>query len=338
MNFIDEVFIEVSAGNGGDGLLSFFRAKNLPKGGPDGGDGGKGGDIIFRTNEGLNTLAKFRYEKSFISESGKRGGNNNKTGADGEDLYIEVPPGTVIFNESLKEKVVDLEKNNEEFVIAKGGDGGLGNVRFKSSKNRTPRQITKGEEGESISLRLELRLLADVGLLGKPNSGKSSLVKSVSSANPKIADYAFTTLKPSLGVVDYLTDKSFVISDIPGLIAGASEGVGLGIQFLKHLSRTRAILTIIDVEDKLAEEIKEETEELIKELKNFDEELVTKVKWIVLNKIDLLSKEDIDFLVETTKDLEKEFSIHTVSAKNRIGTEELVREVGFYLENLNEEI
>jgi len=338
MNFIDEVFIEVSAGNGGDGLLSFFRAKNLPKGGPDGGDGGKGGDIIFRTNEGLNTLAKFRYEKSFISESGKRGGNNNKTGADGEDLYIEVPPGTVIFNESLKEKVVDLEKNNEEFVIAKGGDGGLGNVRFKSSKNRTPRQTTKGGEGESISLRLELRLLADVGLLGKPNSGKSSLVKSVSSANPIIADYAFTTLKPSLGVVDYLTDKSFVISDIPGLIAGASEGVGLGIQFLKHLSRTRAILTIIDVEDKLAEEIKEETEELIKELKNFDEELVTKVKWIVLNKIDLLSKEDIDFLVETTKDLEKEFSIHTVSAKNRIGTEELVKEVGFYLENLNEEI
>ena len=336
MNFIDEVFIEVSAGNGGDGLLSFFRAKNLPKGGPDGGDGGKGGDIIFRTNEGLNTLAKFRYEKSFISESGKRGGNNNKTGADGEDLYIEVPPGTVIFNESLKEKVVDLEKNNEEFVIAKGGDGGLGNVRFKSSKNRTPRQTTKGGEGESISLRLELRLLADVGLLGKPNSGKSSLVKSVSSANPKIADYAFTTLKPSLGVVDYLTDKSFVISDIPGLIAGASEGVGLGIQFLKHLSRTRAILTIIDVEDKLAEEIKEETEELIKELKNFDEELVTKVKWIVLNKIDLLSKEDIDFLVETTKDLEKEFSIHTVSAKNRIWTEELVKEVGFYLENLNE--
>ncbi len=213
MNFIDEVFIEVSAGNGGDGLLSFFRAKNLPKGGPDGGDGGKGGEIIFRTNEGLNTLAKFRYEKSFISESGKRGGNNNKTGSDGEDLYIEVPPGTVIFNESLKEKVVDLEKNNEEFVIAKGGDGGLGNVRFKSSKNRTPRQTTKGEEGESISLRLELRLLADVGLLGKPNSGKSSLVKSVSSANPKIADYAFTTLKPSLGVVDYLTDKSFVISD-----------------------------------------------------------------------------------------------------------------------------
>ena len=338
MNFIDEVFIEVSAGNGGDGLLSFLRAKNLPKGGPDGGDGGKGGDIIFRTNEGLNTLEKFRYEKSFISESGKRGGNNNKTGADGEDLYIEVPPGTVIFNESLKEKVVDLEKNNEEFVIAKGGDGGLGNVRFKSSKNRTPRQTTKGGEGESISLRLELRLLADVGLLGKPNSGKSSLVKSVSSANPKIADYAFTTLKPSLGVVDYLTDKSFVISDIPGLIAGASEGVGLGIQFLKHLSRTRAILTIIDVEDKLAEEIKEETEELIKELKNFDEELVTKVKWIVLNKIDLLSKEDIDFLVETTKDLEKEFSIHTVSAKNRIGTEELVKEVGFYLENLNEEI
>ncbi|MFL2698058.1 MAG: Obg family GTPase CgtA [Gammaproteobacteria bacterium] len=337
MNFIDEVFIEVSAGKGGDGLLSFMRAKNIPKGGPDGGDGGKGGDIIFRTNEGLNTLAQFRYEKFFTSELGKRGGSNNKTGSNGDDLVIEVPPGTVIFNEVLGEKIVDLDKNNEEFLIAKGGEGGLGNLRFKSSKNRAPRQTTKGEEGDYLSLRLELRLLADVGLLGKPNSGKSSLVKSVSSANPKIADYAFTTLKPSLGVVDYLADKSFVISDIPGLIAGASEGVGLGIQFLKHLSRTRAILILIDIENKLPEEIKKEVEELKEELINFDEPLVERVKWLILNKLDLVSKEDLEFLKESLLDIKEDLTVHFISAKNRVGTEQLMKEVGFYLEKEDEE-
>ena len=267
MDFIDEVHVDVSAGDGGDGCLSFRRAKNLPKGGPDGGDGGSGGDVIFRTNAGLNTLARFRYEKYFGAEAGKRGLSNNKSGADGKDLVIEVPVGTIIYDESFKEKVADLTKDNQEFVVAKGGKGGSGNLRFKSSTNRSPSKITQGKEGGSLSLRLELRLLADVGLLGRPNSGKSSLVKAVSSANPKIADYEFTTLKPSLGVVDYSTDKSFVISDIPGLITGASKGIGLGFQFLKHLSRTRLVLLLIDVDGKESEDIEEESEDLLRELK-----------------------------------------------------------------------
>ena len=248
MDFIDEVHIDVSAGDGGDGCLSFRRAKNLPKGGPDGGDGGSGGDVVFRTNPGLNTLARFRYEKYFGAEAGKRGLSNNKSGADGKDLVIEVPVGTIIYDESFKEKVADLSKDSQEFIVAKGGKGGSGNLRFKSSTNRSPRKITQGKEGGSLSLRLELRLLADVGLLGRPNSGKSSLVKAVSSANPKVADYEFTTLKPSLGVVDYNTDKSFVISDIPGIITGASKGIGLVFQILKHLSRTRLVLLLIDVD------------------------------------------------------------------------------------------
>ena len=282
--------IEVSAGDGGDGCLSFRRAKNLPKGGPDGGDGGSGGNIVLKSNASLNTLAKFRYEKYFSAESGKKGLSNNKSGADGKDLFIEVPVGTIIYDESFDHKVADLDSDNKEVIVAKGGKGGSGNVRFKSSTNRSPRRTTQGQEGGSLSLRLELRLLADVGLLGKPNSGKSSLVNAVSSANPKIADYEFTTLKPSLGVVDYSSDKGFVISDIPGLITGASKGIGLGFQFLKHLSRTRLILQMIDVEGKETKDIEEESKVLLLELKQYDLNLTEKVKWLELNKIDLIPK------------------------------------------------
>ena len=285
MNFIDEVFINVSAGDGGNGCLSFRRAKNLPKGGPDGGDGGSGGNIIFRANSNLNTLAQFRYEKFFSADAGKNGLNKNKSGANGEDLLLEVPLGTIIYDDSVEEKIGDLDSDQEEIIVAKGGKGGFGNARFKSSTNRSPKKTTKGQERGSLSLKLELRLLADVGLLGKPNSGKSSLVKAVSSANPKIADYHFTTLKPSLGVVDYFQDKSFVISDIPGLITGASKGVGLGFQFLRHLSRTRVILQIIDIGNKDIKDIEKEYKELLKELKEFDLDLVQKVRWLVLNKI-----------------------------------------------------
>ena len=291
MNFIDEVFINVSAGDGGNGCLSFRRAKNLPKGGPDGGDGGSGGNIIFRANSNLNTLAQFRYEKFFSADAGKNGLNKNKSGANGEDLLIEVPLGTIIYDDSVEEKIGDLDSDQEEIIVAKGGKGGFGNARFKSSTNRSPKKTTKGQERGNLSLKLELRLLADVGLLGKPNSGKSSLVKAVSSANPKIADYHFTTLKPSLGVVDYFQDKSFVISDIPGLITGASKGVGLGFQFLRHLSRTRVILQIIDIGNKDIKDIEKEYKELLKELKEFDLDLVQKVRWLVLNKIDLISEE-----------------------------------------------
>jgi len=335
MDFIDEVHVDVSAGDGGDGCLSFRRTKNLPKGGPDGGDGGSGGDVVFRTNAGLNTLARFRYEKYFGAEAGKRGLSNNKSGADGKDLVIEIPVGTIIYDESFKEKVADLSKDNQEFVVAKGGKGGSGNLRFKSSTNRSPRKIIQGKEGGSLSLRLELRLLADVGLLGRPNSGKSSLVKAVSSANPKIADYEFTTLKPSLGVVDYSTDKSFVISDIPGLITGASKGIGLGFQFLKHLSRTRLVLLLIDVDGKESKEIEEESQDLLRELKEYDNNLAEKVKWLVLNKMDLISKEKQMKLKECFEK-QKDLEVCLISAKNRQGTQNLMKEVGYKLEKIDE--
>ena len=335
MNFIDEVHIDVSAGDGGDGCLSFRRAKNLPKGGPDGGDGGSGGNIVLKSNESLNTLARFRYEKYFVAESGKKGLSNNKSGANGKDLFIEVPVGTIIYDESFDHKVADLDSDNKEVIVAKGGKGGSGNVRFKSSTNRSPRRTTQGQEGGSLSLRLELRLLADVGLLGKPNSGKSSLVNAVSSANPKIADYEFTTLKPSLGVVDYSSDKSFVISDIPGLITGASKGIGLGFQFLKHLSRTRLILLMIDVEGKETKDIEEESKVLLLELKEYDVNLIKKVKWLALNKIDLISKEKQMKLKEYF-DKQQDLVVSLISAKNRIGTENLMKEVGFTLEKIDE--
>lgn len=336
MNFIDEVHVDVSAGDGGDGCLSFRRAKNLPKGGPDGGDGGSGGNIVLKSNASLNTLARFRFEKYFSAESGKKGLSNNKSGADGKDLFIEVPVGTIIYDESFDHKVADLDSDNKEVIVAKGGKGGSGNVRFKSSTNRSPRRTTQGQDGGSLSLRLELRLLADVGLLGKPNSGKSSLVNAVSSAHPKIADYEFTTLKPSLGVVDYISDKSFVISDIPGLITGASKGIGLGFQFLKHLSRTRLILQMIDVEGKETKDIEEESKVLLLELEEYDVHLTEKVKWLVLNKIDLIPKEKQMKLKEYF-DKQQDLEVSLISAKNRIGTENLMKEVGFTLEKIDEQ-
>ena len=336
MNFIDEVHVDVSAGDGGDGCLSFRRAKNLPKGGPDGGDGGSGGNIVLKSNASLNTLARFRFEKYFAAESGKKGLSNNKSGADGKDLFIEVPVGTIIYDESFDHKVADLDSDYKEVIVAKGGKGGSGNVRFKSSTNRSPRRTTQGQEGGSLSLRLELRLLADVGLLGKPNSGKSSFVNAVSSAHPKIADYEFTTLKPSLGVVDYISDKSFVISDIPGLITGASKGIGLGFQFLKHLSRTRLILQMIDVEGKETKDIEEESKVLLLELEEYDVHLTEKVKWLVLNKIDLIPKEKQMKLKEYF-DKQQDLEVSLISAKNRIGTENLMKEVGFTLEKIDEQ-
>ena len=296
MKFIDEVTIDVKAGDGGNGLASFRRLKNIPKGGPDGGDGGHGGSIIFRAVNNLNTLSKFRFQRKFEAENGKRGGSQNKTGSDGKDFVIEVPCGTLLYDLETENPLIDLVNNQDEFLICKGGKGGLGNLRYKSSTYRSPTKFTEGKLGESLSLRLELRLLADIGLLGRPNAGKSSLVRAVSSAKPKVADYAFTTLHPSLGVVDYSADSSFVISDIPGLIAGASEGVGLGIQFLKHLSRTKVIVQIVDVYEKKPNEIIEEIKELSTEITNFDPMLINKVKWLALNKIDLISEDNLCLL------------------------------------------
>ncbi len=337
MKFIDEVSIDVKAGDGGNGLASFRRLKNIPKGGPDGGDGGNGGSIIFRSVNNLNTLSKFRFQRKFEAENGKRGGSQNKTGSDGKDLVIEVPCGTLLYDLETDNPLADLINNQDELLICKGGKGGFGNLRYKSSTNRSPTKFTEGKEGDSLSLRLELRLLADIGLLGKPNAGKSSLVRAVSSAKPKVADYAFTTLHPSLGVVDYSENSSFVISDIPGLIAGASEGVGLGIQFLKHLSRTKVIVQIVDVYDKNPMEVITEIRELSKEITNYDPDLIKKVKWLALNKIDLINTNQLEELKgELGREFQDNLRIYSISAAKKEGTQQLMRDIGEFMETSDE--
>ena len=337
MKFIDEVSIDVKAGDGGNGLSSFRRLKNIPKGGPDGGDGGDGGNIIFRSVNNLNTLSQFRFQRKFEAQNGKRGGSQNKTGSDGKDLIIEVPCGTLIYDLDTGSSIADLVNNQDELLICKGGKGGLGNLRYKSSTNRSPTKFTEGKEGDSLSLRLELRLLADIGLLGKPNAGKSSLVRAVSSAKPKVADYAFTTLHPSLGVVDYSENSSFVISDIPGLIAGASEGVGLGIQFLKHLSRTKVIVQIVDVYDKNPMEVITEIRELSKEITNYDPDLIKKVRWLALNKIDLINTNQLEELKdELGREFQDNLHIYCISAAKKEGTQQLMRDIGEFMETSDE--
>ena len=338
MKFIDEVTIDVKAGDGGNGLSSFRRLKNIPKGGPDGGDGGHGGNIIFQSVNNLNTLSQFRFQRKFQAENGKRGGSQNKTGSDGGDLIIEVPCGTLLYDLETDNSLADLVNDGDQLLLCNGGRGGLGNLRYKSSTNRSPTKFTEGKDGESLSLRLELRLLADIGLLGKPNAGKSSLVRAVSSAKPKVADYAFTTLYPSLGVVDYSDSSSFVISDIPGLIAGASQGVGLGIQFLKHLARTRVIVQIVDIYEKSPVDVIEEIEELTIEIKDYDSDLVEKVKWLVLNKIDLIDDSELDALVDELKiKYEGALNIYCISAAKKLGTQQLMREIGTYMESFDEQ-
>ena len=337
MKFIDEVSIDVKAGDGGNGLASFRRLKNIPKGGPDGGDGGNGGSIIFRSVNNLNTLSKFRFQRKFEAENGKRGGSQNKTESDGKDLVIEVPCGTLLYDLETDNPLADLINNQDELLICKGGKGGFGNLRYKSSTNRSPTKFTEGKEGDSLSLRLELRLLADIGLLGRPNAGKSSLVRAVSSAKPKVADYAFTTLHPSLGVVDYSENSSFVISDIPGLIAGASEGVGLGIQFLKHLSRTKVIVQIVDVYDKNPMEVITEIRELSKEITNYDPDLIKKVKWLALNKIDLINTNQLEELKgELGREFQDNLRIYCISAAKKEGTQQLMRDIGEFMETSDE--
>ena len=337
MKFIDEVSIDVKAGDGGNGLASFRRLKNIPKGGPDGGDGGNGGSIIFRSVNNLNTLSKFRFQRKFEAENGKRGGSQNKTGSDGKDLVIEVPCGTLLYDLETDNPLADLINNQDELLICKGGKGGFGNLRYKSSTNRSPTKFTEGKEGDSLSLRLELRLLADIGLMGKPNAGKSSLVRAVSSAKPKVADYAFTTLHPSLGVVDYSENSSFVISDIPGLIAGASEGVGLGIQFLKHLSRTKVIVQIVDVYDKNPMEVITEIRELSKEITNYDPDLIKKVRWLALNKIDLINTNQLEELKdELGREFQDNLHIYCISAAKKEGTQQLMRDIGEFMETSDE--
>jgi GTP-binding protein len=293
MKFIDEARIEVVAGKGGNGAASFRREKFVPFGGPDGGDGGRGGSVFAVADENINTLVEYRFVKRYQAENGERGRGADCYGKGADDIDLRMPVGTVIIDADTDELVADLTYHGQRVCLAQGGKGGLGNIHFKSSTNRAPRQCTPGEQGEMRNLRLELKVLADVGLLGMPNAGKSTFIRSVSAARPKVADYPFTTLHPNLGVVRMDDTKSFVIADIPGLIEGAAEGAGLGHRFLKHLSRTGLLLHLVDVApfDPEVDPVRE-ARAIVEELKKYDEELYRKPRWLVLNKLDMVEEEE----------------------------------------------
>ena len=292
MKFIDEAVIEVHAGKGGDGVASFRREKFVPRGGPDGGDGGRGGSIYAIADRNINTLIDYRYARIHRARNGDKGQGADCYGRSAEDIELRMPVGTVIMDYETGEVIADLAAHHERALIAKGGKGGLGNLHFKSSTNRAPRQFTRGEPGVSRKLKLELKVLADVGLLGMPNAGKSTFIRAVSAARPKVADYPFTTLQPNLGVVRADESRSFVIADIPGLIEGAAEGAGLGHQFLRHLQRTRLLLHIVDIApiDEGADTVRD-AKSIVSELKKYDAELFRKPRWLVINKVDLLPAE-----------------------------------------------
>ena len=299
MNFIDEALLEARAGDGGAGCTSFRREKFIPRGGPDGGDGGKGGDIIFRVDSNLNTLVNFRNQKYLIAKNGQSGAGNKRTGQDAEDLIVMVPKGTVIFDSSSNKLIYDCCDEEKDYLVARGGEGGAGNFRFKSSTNQAPRRHTSGWPGDECSIRLELRSLADVGLVGFPNAGKSTFLNSVSAARPKIGDYPFTTLRPNLGTVQ-IYETSFIIADIPGLIEGASEGAGLGLNFLKHISRTGHLLILLDPQNS-ERSIEDQLTVLLKELKTYDSSLLEKSIWLAVNKKDTLEEEIEKEFIELIK-------------------------------------
>ena len=294
MKFLDQAKIYIASGNGGDGCASFRREKYIEFGGPNGGDGGKGGNIIFKVDDNLNTLIDFRYQQHFKAKKGENGRGKNQTGANGSNMVIKVPPGTEIYNEDKTVLLTDLTKIDEEYILLKGGNGGLGNNHFKSSVNQAPRKFTKGELGEERWIWLSLKLFADIGVIGLPNAGKSTLLSTISNANPKIGDYPFTTLHPVLGTVKHF-DKEIVLADIPGLIEGAHEGTGLGTQFLKHIERCKSLLHLIDITN---EDLIKSYNQVKNELKNYSSELIKKKELIVLNKIDLIDKELVNKIVK----------------------------------------
>ena len=334
MKFVDEATIKVQAGNGGRGCVSFRREKFVPFGGPDGGDGGDGGSVYLRAESGINTLADFRIARTYRAAHGEAGSSRDCTGRGGTDLVIPVPVGTVVQDLDTQEVIGDLTTPTQTLLVAKGGRGGWGNTRFKSSTNRAPRQHGPGLPGEKRQLQLELKLIADVGLLGLPNAGKSTLIRAVSAAKPKVADYPFTTLHPNLGVVSVGPHRSFVMADIPGLIEGAAEGAGLGLRFLKHLQRTRLLLHLVDIAppDPAADPVKD-ARAIVRELKKFSAELAQKDRWLVLNKIDLLDAESMKKRCnEIVRRLRWKGPVHRISGATGQGTRELCQAVMTYLE------
>jgi GTP-binding protein len=336
MKFVDEASIHVAAGNGGNGCLSFRREKFIPRGGPDGGDGGDGGSVYFQADEGLNTLVDFRHQRRVRAERGEDGRGRLCTGKSGADLTVQVPVGTLVYHRDTEELIGDLSHHGQRLLVARGGSHGLGNARFKSSTNRAPRQTTPGRPGEERELRLELRVLADVGLLGLPNAGKSTFIRAVSAARPKVADYPFTTLYPNLGVVSVAPGRSFVVADIPGLIEGAAGGAGLGVRFLKHLSRTRLLLHLVDVAppEGSADPV-EGARAIVRELEQYSPDLGARPRWLVLNKLDLLDPAARDQAGERILGgLGWQGPVYRISALTGEGCRELSYAIMHYLESV----
>lgn len=337
MKFVDEAPIRVQAGKGGNGCLSFRREKFIPKGGPDGGDGGDGGSIWLQADASLNTLVDYRYKRSYQAENGQPGRGGNCTGGSGVDLVLNVPVGTTVIDEDTEETLGDLTRAGQRLMVAQGGWHGIGNARFKSSTNRAPRQTTHGKEGEVRSLKLELKVLADVGLLGLPNAGKSTFIRAVSAAKPKVANYPFTTLVPNLGVVGLDGHRSFVVADIPGLVEGASQGAGLGIRFLKHLTRTRLLLHIVDMMPCDGTEPAANIQAIENELASFSPTLAKRDRWLVLNKLDLLPEEEREARChEVVEQLGWQGPVYQVAAISGQGTGKLCGRIMKYLEQCRE--
>lgn len=339
MKFVDEVSIHVQAGDGGNGCMSFRREKFMPNGGPDGGDGGDGGSVWLQADVNLNTLVDYRYTRRFQAQRGQNGRSKDCTGAKGEELVLPVPVGTTVIDAGTQEIIGDLTADGQRLLVAKGGWHGLGNARYKTSTNRAPRQTSPGKPGDARDLKLELKVLADVGLLGMPNAGKSTLIRSVSAAKPKVADYPFTTLVPNLGVVSVGRLKSFVIADIPGLIEGASDGAGLGIRFLKHLSRTRLLLHLVDMAPLDESDPADAAEAIIRELGRFSPALTERDRWLVLNKADqLLDEEREERMRHVLQRLGWEGPVYVISALEREGTDKLCGDIMNYIDERNQRI
>ncbi len=338
MQFIDEATITVQAGNGGGGCLSFRREKYIERGGPDGGNGGDGGDVYLLGDESLNTLIDFQYQPQYRAKKGENGGGRNKTGAGGESIYIKVPIGTTVVDEDTQEILYDIEKVGEKALVARGGRRGVGNAAFKSSTNRSPRQTTPGEPGEYRSLRLQLKLIADVGLLGRPNAGKSTLISRVSAARPKVAEYPFTTLTPSLGIVKVALDSSFVMADIPGLIEGASDGVGLGTRFLRHVARCKVLLHLVDVNPEDASDPVTNISMIEEELARYSSYLIQRPIWIILSKIDQLQADEIENLLERVKISHPGREVQMISSHAGQGIDVLLNKLMPFLSRLGDKM